>query len=423
MQPDELRTLRQDCHVTQVELATMLDCNERTISRWEKGKHPIGPQWAALINDKLGSRKIGTEGEGLGSEFTFVDLFAGIGGMRLGFENEGGRCVYSSEWNRFARQTYKENFQDDEEIGGDITQIPSRNIPPHDLLLAGFPCQPFSLAGVSKNNSLGRAHGFAHETHGTLFFEIARILRERKPEAFLLENVKNLQGHDGGRTMEVILRTLREDCGYTVPEPRVLDAAGLLPQHRERVFIAGFRESDGFDMSMVNFPSREEGPRLRDILHPEDGSEKAEPPYTVGEQALVADKYTLSDKLWSYLQEYAERHRKRGNGFGYGLVGPDDVARTLSARYYKDGSEILVEQKGRNPRRLTPRECSRLLGFPKRGGRDFEICVSDAQAYRQFGNAVAVPVVERIAEAMRPHIHRTIHAPTEQLELPVLNGH
>ena len=265
-------------------------------------------------------------------------------------------------------------------------------------MLAGFPCQPFSIAGVSKKNALGRPHGFACATQGTLFFDVARILAAKRPRAFLLENVKNLLNHDRGRTFRVIRQTLEEELGYRVSW-RVIDAAHFLPQHRERILIAGFREDTGFSLDDVALPSA--GPKLRAVLHPEDGSEAAEDPYTLGPRSAVNPKYTLTTKLWEYLQAYAAKHRAAGNGFGFGLVGRDDIARTLSARYYKDGSEILVSRGAdENPRRLTPRECARLMGFPD----SFRIPVSDTQAYKQFGNSVAVPVIATVARAMRPLI-------------------
>ena len=305
-------------------------------------------------------------------DFTFIDLFAGIGGMRLAFEAVGGRCVFSSEWDKNAQLTYYANFA--EMPHGDIRRIAADKIPPHDVLLAGFPCQSFSIAGVSKKKSLGRPHGFQDRTQGTLFFEIKRILADRKPRAFLLENVKNLKSHDRGRTYDLIYETLADDLGYDV-HTEILDARTLVPQHRERVFIAGFDKPTPFE-----FPRLEDRkPRLQDIL-----------------EKNVHKKYTLSDHLWKYLQEYAEKHRALGNGFGYSVAELNGVTRTLSARYYKDGSEILIPQRGRNPRRLTPRECARLMGFPD----GFKIPVSDTQAYKQFGNSVVVPVVERIASEM-----------------------
>ena len=336
--------------------------------------------------------------------FRFIDLFAGIGGMRRGFEAIGGQCVFTSEWNKFAQQTYQANFEcglSAHAFAGDITQVETDEVPEHDLLLAGFPCQPFSIAGVSKKNALGKKHGFQCESQGTLFFDIARILRARRPAAFLLENVKNLASHDNGRTFEVIRRTLEEELGYYVT-CRVIDAKGLVPQHRERMFIAGFAVKQAFDLADVEVPAPSKGPKLKTILHPEDGSEG--PDAYTDRRGRVCEKYTLSDHLWTYLQGYAAKHRRMGNGFGFGLVGPDDVARTVSARYYKDGSEVLIRQQGKNPRRLTPRECSRLMGFDKPGETSFNIPVSDTQAYRQFGNAVVVPVVERIAHSMANHL-------------------
>lgn len=338
-------------------------------------------------------------------KFRFIDLFAGIGGMRRGFEAVGGQCVFTSEWNKFAQQTYRANYCQgfaDDTITGDITQVRADDVPEHDLLLAGFPCQPFSIAGVSKKNALGKEHGFKCEAQGTLFFEIARILERHRPAAFLLENVKNLLGHDQGRTFGVIRRTLEDELGYHVTY-RVFDAKGFVPQHRERIFIAGFAEDQGFDLARVRAPSPSSGPKLSTVLHPEDGTEPPDAPYT-DQDGRVSDRYTLGDHLWEYLQAYAEKHRKKGNGFGFGLVGPDDVARTISARYYKDGAEVLIRQQGRNPRRLTPRECSRLMGFDQPKRASFKIPVSDTQAYRQFGNAVVVPVVERIASSMVRHL-------------------
>ncbi|HEX3986810.1 MAG TPA: DNA (cytosine-5-)-methyltransferase [Acidobacteriaceae bacterium] len=333
--------------------------------------------------------------------FTFIDLFAGIGGMRLAFESIGGRCAFTSEWNAFAQKTYTANFGVNGEahaIAGDIRTLAENAIPDHDLLLAGFPCQPFSIAGVSKKNALGRPHGFACATQGTLFFDVARILAARRPRAFLLENVKNLVSHDQGRTFRVIRQTLEEELGYQISF-RVLDAAHFVPQHRERILIAGFREATPF--SLDDLPLPDAGVKLRAVLHPENGSEAAEEPYTLAPRASVNPKYTLTQHLWRYLQNYAAKHRAAGNGFGYGLVDGDSIARTLSARYYKDGSEILVSRgPRRSPRRLTPRECARLMGFPD----TYRIPVSDTQAYKQFGNSVAVPVIAAVAGAMRPHL-------------------
>jgi DNA (cytosine-5)-methyltransferase 1 len=304
------------------------------------------------------------------SQFTFIDLFAGIGGTRLGFEKAGGECVFSSEWDDFAQKTYESNFG--EKPLGDIRKINAKDIPDHDVLVAGFPCQPFSIAGVSKKNSLSRAHGFEDKTQGTLFFEIARILKEKKPNAFVLENVKNLKSHNKGETYQVILDVLKNDLGYTVYD-NVIDASAFVPQHRERIFIVGFKRPVDFSFPIVKNKKNSVKKILEDNVH---------------------QKYTLSDKLWKYLQNYARKHLAKGNGFGFGLANPDGITRTLSARYYKDGSAILIPQDNKNPRRLTPRECARLMGFPEK----FKITVSDTQAYKQFGNSVVVPVIESVAK-------------------------
>lgn len=306
---------------------------------------------------------------------TFIDLFAGIGGMRIAYENAGGYCVYSNEWNKYSQQTYFANFG--ELPDGDITKVNAEDIPDHDILVAGFPCQPFSIAGVSKKLSLGRATGFEDKTQGTLFFDVCRILKAKRPKAFMLENVKNLKSHDRGQTFRVITESL-EELNYEVFHA-VLDGQGFVPQHRERILIVGFdRERYGKDIRFFfDIKPRNPKPVMRDILEKE-----------------VDNKYTLSNKLWNYLQNYAAKHRAAGNGFGYGIADPDSISRTLSARYYKDGSEILIAQEGKNPRRLTPRECARLQGFPD----TFKIPVSDTQAYRQFGNSVVVPLMENVAE-------------------------
>lgn len=308
--------------------------------------------------------------------FTFIDLFAGIGGFRVALEELGGRCVFSSEWNRFSRITYRANFGEEPE--GDITKIDAAGIPDHDILAAGFPCQPFSIAGVSKKNSLGMPHGFLDKLQGNLFFDLARILREKRPRAFILENVKNLERHDRGKTFAVIRRTLTSDLGYSIFW-KVIDASAYVPQHRERIIIVGFRKDLYPDPAFL-FPEPLKTKRkVADIL-----------------DAEVPEKYTLTDHLWEYLQNYAEKHRRKGNGFGFGLIDPakDRVTRTLSARYHKDGSEILIKQDVKNPRRLTPPECRRLMGFPDW----FVIPVSDLQAYRQFGNAVVPCVIRDVAE-------------------------
>ena len=319
----------------------------------------------------------------------FIDLFAGIGGTRLALESAGADCVFTSEWDRFAVQTYKTNFGDNHPIVGDIREIDESDVPNHQILVGGFPCQPFSLAGVSKKNSLGKAHGFSCPIQGNLFFDVARIIEHKRPQLVILENVKNLLSHDNGRTFQIIRQTLEDDLGYSLSY-KVFDAQNLVPQHRERVIMVAKKNGKPFDFDSIQI--RNTNTTLSKILHPQDGSERSSI-YIEGELGKVLSKYTLSDKLWNYLQDYAEKHRKKGNGFGFGLFGPDDVARTLSARYHKDGSEILIKQPRKNPRRLTPREAARLMGFPD----SFEIPVSDTQAYRQFGNSVVVPLITRIA--------------------------
>lgn len=386
---------------TQREIASYLDVDPRTIKRWEV-RQTEPPRYAApALRQMLLPFTTPRTGDG---DFTFIDLFAGIGGVRLGFESAGGHCVFTSEWNEPSVKTYRANFPGEHPIVGDITKVKAKDIPDHDVLLAGFPCQPFSIAGVSKKNSLGREHGFRCETQGTLFFDVARIIEEKQPSAFMLENVKHLLNHDKGKTFQVILKTLREELGYEV-HYRIIDARHFVPQHRERILIIGFREATAFSWDDLLLPDiSKRAPRMKDILHREDGSEEPEGHFTVGKKAQVnEDKYVLSTKLWRYLQNYAKKHKAAGNGFGFGLVGPEDVARTLSARYYKDGSEILISRGRKNPRRLTPRECARLMGFD-RGERKFIIPVSDTQAYKQFGNSVVVPVIEEAARIMRPHI-------------------
>lgn len=400
-------------------------CRE-TINRWVKGKIP--PNLTHAEYEALG--RLLPSPPKRKSEFTFIDLFAGIGGIRKGFESIGGECVFTSEWNKYAVRTYKANHYCDpfkHRFNSDIREITlsdqhdvtvqeayeniSREIPDHDVLLAGFPCQPFSLAGVSKKNSMGRKHGFECEAQGTLFFDVARIIAAKRPAVFLLENVKNLKSHDKGNTFKVICKTL-DELGYEVADvnapkghdPKIINAAHFLPQHRERIVLVGFRRDlnvhQGFTLDNIHqyYPSSR--PSFGDILDSE-----------------VDPKYILTEKLWEYLYNYAAKHRAKGNGFGFGLTGPDDTARTLSARYHKDGSEILVDRGfdeswdfhsqyniDHRPRRLTPRECARLMGFDRPGENSFVIPVSDTQAYRQFGNSVAVPVFEAVARLMKSRI-------------------
>lgn len=391
--------LRKKAGLSIQEAARQLAFDERTVYRWERGetepRKPVIELLKLLAENRVANQPV--------PSFSFIDLFAGIGGMRRGFESIGGKCVFTSEWDRFSQETYRANYPMDHELAGDITKIEAGDIPEHDVLLAGFPCQPFSLAGVSKKISLGRAHGFQCEMQGTLFFDVARVIQHHRPKAFLLENVKNLKSHDRGRTFEVIMTTLQEDLGYQV-HVRTIDARSFVPQHRERIFLVGFRDPNDFDFDDLMLPDPALGPRLSSVLHPQDGSEEEDDHFISGPRGKVDPRYTLSDHLWEYLQAYAEKHRQKGNGFGFGLFGPGDIARTLSARYHKDGSEILIRQPRKNPRRLTPRECARLMGFEKPGEKAFRIPVSDTQAYRQFGNAVVVPVVEAVAKHMAPYI-------------------
>lgn len=306
--------------------------------------------------------------------FKFIDLFAGVGGIRRGFESIGGECIFTSEWNPHSQKTYKANYPNDShDIYGDITKLDPTTLPDFDLLLAGFPCQAFSLAGKQR--------GF-NDTRGTLFFDVARIIKEKQPKVVFLENVKNLVSHDKGNTFKVITGTL-DELGYHVSH-RVVNSNKFVPQKRERIYIVGYRKDlfkleDTLDLNTLTLPDNK--PVIKDIL--EDS---------------VDPKYTLSDKLWTYLQGHAAKHQARGNGFGCSVVDLDGCSRTLSARYHKDGSEVLIPQTGKNPRKLTPRECARLMGYPE----SFVIPVSDTQAYTQFGNSVVVPVIEFLAKAIEP---------------------
>jgi len=406
-----------------------------TINRWINGKCP--PKSLTSTEEAL-LKKMLPEPPAHHPDyaFRFVDLFAGIGGIRKGFEAIGGQCVFTSEWNKEAVRTYKANWFNDHDMHTfnlDIREVTlsdkpeiseddayahiDAEVPDHDVLLAGFPCQPFSLAGVSKKNSLGRAHGFECEAQGTLFFDVARIIQAKKPGIFVLENVKNLKSHDKGKTFKVIMEAL-DELGYEVADaaiagksdPKVIDGRHFLPQHRERIVLVGFRRDlnihPGFSLSDVSRFYPERRPSFGELLEP-----------------VVDSKYILTPKLWEYLYNYAKKHAAKGNGFGFGLVDPtneNSVARTLSARYHKDGSEILIDRgwdhalgeadfqnsdnQANRPRRLTPRECARLMGFEEAGGRPFRIPVSDTQSYRQFGNSVVVPVFEAVARLLEPYI-------------------
>ena len=388
------------------------------INRWVKdgGKKP-DQDWLTYA-ERLNLEAMLPKPSSNEYDFTFIDLFAGIGGIRYGFEEAGGRCVFTSEYDKYAVKTYLANYHCDHDVHGDIKLITqhedmtkkqvynhiNKSISDHDVLLAGFPCQPFSIAGVSKKNSLGRSHGFECSTQGTLFFDVARIIEAKQPLAIMLENVKNLKSHDRGKTFKVIMDTL-DELGYdvidrefdnAVSDPKIINGKNFVPQNRERIVIVAFRRdldvTEGLTLKDIKnyFPQKE--PRVGDILEAEKN---------------VDDKYILSPKLWAYLKAYADKHKKAGNGFGFGKVTASDRStRTLSARYYKDGSEVLVDRggPGKRPRRLTPHECARLMGFDKKGESKFVIPVSDTQAYKQFGNSVVVPVFASVAQLMKPYI-------------------
>ncbi|EQC3608118.1 DNA cytosine methyltransferase [Escherichia coli] len=413
--------------------------SRETLNRWINGK--CNPKQLTSAEETLLRKMLPEPPEHHPNyTFRFIDLFAGIGGIRKGFENIGGQCVFTSEWNKEAVRTYKANWFNDElnhKFNLDIREVTlsdrddvsemeaynhiDKNIPDHDVLLAGFPCQPFSLAGVSKKNSLGRAHGFECEAQGTLFFDVARIIKSKKPAIFVLENVKNLKSHDKGKTFKVIMETLNElgyevaDAGVTgSDDPKIIDGKHFLPQHRERIVLVGFRRDlnihKDFTLRNINRFYPQNRPTFGELLDHD-----------------VDDKYILTPRLWEYLYNYAKKHAAKGNGFGFGLVdpkNPDSIARTLSARYHKDGSEILIDRgwdkavgeidfnnpanQENRPRRLTPHECARLMGFEKPGGRPFRIPVSDTQAYRQFGNSVVVPVFEAVARLLEPYIQKAV---------------
>jgi DNA (cytosine-5)-methyltransferase 1 len=413
----EFSTLRQKVGLTCQEAADKYGVSSRTVYRWENGQ--IQPKAFIMKDLKEMTRNSGTILRPAEERFTFIDLFAGIGGFRKAFDSVNGQCVFTSEWDKSCRITYQANNICDHEVAGDIREFTKDQesldkIPNHDLLVAGFPCQPFSIAGVSKKNALGRAHGFKCETQGTLFFDVAQIIEHHRPAAFLLENVKNLLSHDGGKTFEYIYGTLTQDLKYNV-KYKVINSKYWVPQHRERIFIVGFREDVGFDFEKFQLPGLSNAPKLNSILH-KPKLEENESPYTIDGQ--VNEKYTLSQNLWNYLKKYKEKHTLKGNGFGFGLFNGDDISRTLSARYYKDGSEILIQQSRKRPRRLTPRECSRLMGFDLPNESNFKIEVSDTQAYRQFGNSVVVPVAKAVAEYMKPYLLEVLRRQTPQIRMP-----
>lgn len=417
--PEQVQTLLIHAleRFKKTELASALGVDTRTIARWATGETAPKPFVGAALDSLLTPSSIQLHER---PDFTFIDTFAGIGGIRQGFEKHGGQCVFTSEWNAFSKKTYTVNFGNEHTFIGDI--VGQQDIvPAHDVLLGGFPCQPFSIAGVSKKNSLGRPHGFEDPTQGTLFFEIKEIIKATRPPAFVLENVKNLKSHDRGNTFKIIMAVLRDELGYDVYE-KVIDGGHFTPQHRERIIIVGFARKTEFTWDDLVLPEKSSH-KLGDILHRSDGTEPVLPhdgdKYFNHAENKVNDKFTLTENLWVYLQNYAKKHKAAGNGFGFGLVNSEGRTRTLSARYHKDGSEILVEQPGQRPRRLTPRECARLMGFDD----SFVIPVSDTQAYRQFGNSVVMPVFQEVARIMKPHLMQvkaTLAA--EQAELKVVRA-
>jgi len=409
LSPEEIQTIRTNLGLGRTEFANLLGMNssgERTVRGWETGEHqPTTKKISDILTLEETLTKIAKKAPFANKkkgDFKFIDLFAGIGGIRLPFQKNGGECVFTSEWDKFAQKTYLANFG--EIPNGDITQISANEIPDHDILLAGFPCQAFSQAGHKK--------GFL-DTRGTMFFEIQRILSHKKPKAFLLENVKQLQGHDKGRTLRTILDILTGSYDQAIPDeiPMSEDARAAMseklnysvgykilrardfgaPQNRERIFIIGFNK-DYFGEDF-EFEERFEWPtpknkstKVGDILESLQGMSKED------------DVYTISDKLWAGHQKRKLEHQEKGNGFGYTLFNKDsEYTNTISARYYKDGSEILIDQAdlGKNPRKLTPRECANLQGFPKKFIVD---AVSHGQIYKQFGNSVCVKVIEPLAK-------------------------
>ncbi len=412
--------LREKSGLSSSEVADKCSVSLRTIYRWENGEarpHPLAVKQLKELSEAANSIP------NRNTSFRYIDLFAGIGGFRKAFDSIGGQCVFTSEWDKSCRITYQANYTCDHPVEGDIREFTKdieslSRIPKHDVLVAGFPCQPFSLAGVSKKNSLGRAHGFKCDTQGTLFFDLAQIIEFHKPPVILLENVKNLVSHDSGKTFRVIKQTLEDELGYTI-RYKVIDGRSWVPQHRERILIAGFRADTGFTFDNLPIPDKEQNPTLASILHKTNGLEEDEAPYVVNGQ--VGEKYTLTPRLWQYLKDYRDKHQAKGNGFGFSAFGQDDVARTLSARYYKDGSEILITQKGKRPRRLTPRECSRLMGFDEAGESNFKIPVADSPAYKQFGNSVIVPLVKAVAAHLKPHIFDVMAILDGQMKIPFYN--
>ena len=415
-----IKTLRAKLGLGATEVANLLGLNstgERTVRGWEKGEHePTKAKWNAILNLEYELKEHHNNAPFkqkslVDSDFSFIDLFAGIGGIRLPFQKLNGHCVFTSEWDKFAQKTYLANYG--EMPNGDITQIKTKDIPDHDVLLGGFPCQSFSQAGLKQ--------GFS-DTRGTMFFEIQRILAEKRPKAFLLENVKQIQSHNKGETLKTILAILRGEFEQEIPtdvpmsedarsalskklnycvDVKVLRAGDFgIPQNRERVFFVGFdRDAFGLDENIklediFTWPIGEKTTtRVGDILQPQIE-------LYVDKDKHDKDRFTISDKLWTGHKKRKEEHKTKGNGFGYSLFNAEsEYTNTISARYYKDGSEILIDQShlDKNPRKLTPRECANLQGFPHNFIVD---AVSQGQIYKQFGNSVCMKVIDAVAEQL-----------------------
>jgi DNA (cytosine-5)-methyltransferase 1 len=395
---DTFSTLRQAAALSIPEAAKIVGVATSTAYRWDHGEVEATRDALDLLRGLVARRVERPE-----AAFRFIDLFAGIGGLRRGFDAIGGRCVFTSEWNAFAKQTYLANYYDgpDHVFAGDITKVDAEDIPEHDVLLAGFPCQPFSDLDEHRGNRLADSVDRPEVAQIMPLIDVTLIAHHHRPKVILLEQPKNVLSSNDGKTYELIRRTLEHELGYAV-SARLIDARCFVPQRRERLFIAGVRKDLGItvDLRTLELPDAKEGPRLGSILHAEDEVQMDDHEFTHG--GKVHARYELSDMLWRYIKDHSDRHRMRGNGFGFNLVGPADQSTALSARYYKDGSDILVNQgPDRNPRRLTPRECSRLMGFDRPGRSDFIMPVSDTQAYIQFGNATVVPVSEALASHLQ----------------------
>ena len=398
----EFSILRQAAGLTVPKAAQIAGIATSTAYRWEHGE--VAALTASLDKLRAAAQPIAAPAK---TAFRFVDLFAGIGGLRRGFDAIGGTCVCTAEWDRFAQATYRANYRNDgpdHRFLGDITKVDASDIPAHDVLLAGFPCQPFCEQELKETG----LQSYRDLVQGTLFFDVVLAIHHHMPRFIVLENFKEMLTFSDGKTFALMRHTLEKELGYDLGI-RCIDARSVVPMRRERVYIVGVRRDLGhrLDFGAMDLPDPAKGPRLGSILHTEDGKEIGDPDFT-NVDGTVADRYNLSDGFWKSLQGYAEKHHLNGNGFGYDLVGPSSIARGLSQRYHKDGSQILVDRgSGRNPRRLTPRECARLVGFDRAGENGFIIPVSDTQAYIQFGNATIAPISLAVAKHMESSILAT----------------